>query len=400
MYRFNNDNIITGYIKQLLHSFNLPKCKVFKNVKDFTNYYPTGSSAFGIVKNYKNGQDCILYKNKGDIELRSYYLYDKPYQNITTNLSLFNGLYDSTCHKYLGEYLRFIRDYENINLMSMYNCFANEILISNKAKYLIIPVKHNTTYTIAFEGKKYEYVFTYRSGLENIENLFDIPEERSEDEKVYSTTSYFLKPFKVTSSIGKDELITIGPRAGQYKYACFKEQDYKLVIKLGLTDNDVITVLEGDYTTINQNFTPVQANFDKEIEDPNYNNVNLEKHLSDLQLLDYHLGQKNVNYPFADRLVEYLTDMTILPNDKISNNIIEAKYKVYERYGNNGNLKHTRNKLGVLNSSFTNIDRLRFLDAFSQTKYEYKNSYDLLGYVDKEIEQCLDDETRNPKETD
>ena len=32
MYRYDNNNIITGYIKELLHSFNLPKPKVYKNV--------------------------------------------------------------------------------------------------------------------------------------------------------------------------------------------------------------------------------------------------------------------------------------------------------------------------------------------------------------------------------
>ena len=30
MYRYDNNNIITGYIKELLHSFNLPKPKVYK----------------------------------------------------------------------------------------------------------------------------------------------------------------------------------------------------------------------------------------------------------------------------------------------------------------------------------------------------------------------------------
>lgn len=401
MYKFNNDSIVTGYIKQLLHTFNLPRCKIFKSESDLLNTYPAGAAAFGIIKKYKDNRDCIVYlRADRTIEVRGYYLYNKYYQNLTSNFGLFNSLYDTDCHKYLGEYLRFIRDFSGLNLMSMYNCFSNEILVGKTYKYIIVPVKNKTDYTIAFTGSNYKYVFTYKSKLEDIENIF-VSDQATEYKDVKTTSSTFNKPFKLTSSIGADKTIETGSRVGQKKYAIFNESNYKLVIRIGVNDNDVITVLEGDYSKRNQFFVPIQANYDKELDDKNYDNVDIDQYMSDLQLLDYHLRQNNVNYPFADRLIEYLTDMVILPSDRISNNIIEAKYKVYERYGNNGDEPtQTRKTLGVLNSSFKNIDRLRFLDAFSQTKYQYKNSYDLLGYVDKEIEECLDDETRNPVEED
>lgn len=389
MYKFNNDKVITGYIKQLLHSFNLPKCKVFKSEQDLINYYPEKASCFALIRKYKDNNDCFVRLDDGNVTFKSYYIYGNAYQNLTTNMSLFNSIYDSSCHKYLGEYLRFLRDYKDLNLMGLYNCFANEILVGKDYKYIVVPVKHNTDYTIAFDGSSYDYVLTYNNTLEDIEDIFtniNNPEHNS----IVSKSSKFEKPFVLKTSIGPNKVIETGPRAGNTIYSCFKESQYKLVIRVKVRANDIINVLEGDYTKNNTHFTPVQANYDTELDDKNYDNVDLTPYISNFQLLQ---DKKGVNCPFADRLLEYLTDMVILPGDTISNNVIESKYKVLERYG-----KTPRKKLPVLNDSFPNIYRLRFLDAFSQTKYESKNSYDLLGYVDKEIEQCLDDETRIPKE--
>ena len=183
-------------------------------------------------------------------------------------------------------------------------------------------------------------------------------------------------------------MITGGLNAGKKIYSCFKEQLYKLVIRVKVTDNPVITVLEGDYTKAKQEFAPICANFEKGVD---YSNIDLNNYLSDLQLLDFHLGQKDVSYPFADKLLEYLTGLAITPNDPISQNIIDAKIKFNSKF-----------KLPVIpvNGKFTTNDRLRCLDLFGRSKYWNKRTYDLLGYVDKEIEECLDDETLKIREAD
>lgn len=389
MYKFNNDNIITGYIKQLLHSFNLPTCKVFDTVDEFLDYYPPEVGVMGIVKNYKNNNSYLLYKEGNEIKREQVYALNHEYLNVTTNLGLFNGIYDSSCHKYLGDFLRFVRDYLNIDLMGMYNCFANEILVDDKYKYIIIPMKHNTKYTIAFDGKDYDYLFTYETTLEKIAANFKDNNYKNKLSSGYKKrTSTFLNPFLLTSLIGEDTLITGGLNAGKKIYSCFKEKLYKLVIRVKVMDNPVITVLEGDYTKAKQEFAPICANFEQGVD---YSNIDLNNYLSDLQLLDFHLGQKDVSYPFADRLLEYLTGLAITPDDPISQNIIDAKIKFNSKF-----------KLPVIpvNGKFTANDRLRCLDLFGRSKYWNKSTYDLLGYVDKEIEECLDDETLKIREAD
>lgn len=103
--------------------------------------------------------------------IKKYYYYNQFIPNYTRHLVIKDDIYDSYTHEYLGDYLRFKRDYLGINLMSLYNCFSNRICsrlsISAKLgnnveinfdtsnseyKIYMLPAKLNKDYTIAIES--------------------------------------------------------------------------------------------------------------------------------------------------------------------------------------------------------------------------------------------------------
>lgn len=105
---------------------------------------------------------------------QKYYIYNRYERNYSTTLPISNNEYDSQTHEYLGNYLRFIRDYNKIDLMSLYNCFSNNICeqldvtiptIPGTDKYsasfksdadtykiYMVPVKMFKQYTIAIDS--------------------------------------------------------------------------------------------------------------------------------------------------------------------------------------------------------------------------------------------------------
>ena len=132
MLRINNNNLITGYIKQMLHEFNLPKAKVLKRGMDIYEggYYIYQTGLYRAIKSGAYGPEGdfnSVTKAKDYLYKIDNYVYGKPYLNITKNLEMNSSLYDSYTHSYLGDYLRFYRDYKNIDLMSMYNCFGGDV---------------------------------------------------------------------------------------------------------------------------------------------------------------------------------------------------------------------------------------------------------------------------------
>jgi hypothetical protein len=150
MRKFNTSDLFTGYLKQLLHDFNLPKIKVYS--KKYLDYFKNNSeespeilSSIKYNKNIDGNENLNVryfpYIRQGRIQeyinnkwytlgdyissAPKYYTYNQKILNYTKNLQITSNTYDSYTHEYLGDYLRFHRDYANLNLMPLYNCFSD-----------------------------------------------------------------------------------------------------------------------------------------------------------------------------------------------------------------------------------------------------------------------------------
>ena len=359
-----------------------------------------------------------VHNKNANIHTPNGYAYNLKIRNYTKNLKIQNNVYDSYTHEYLGDYLRFQRDYRNINLMPLYNCFSNTLCprldisfdmvedvidsVTNKVtkkgyvakfdtretnyKIYMIPIKLFQKYTIAidcftdvevccgFYGK-YQYGSAYDTIAEDTYRCFN--------------SMLFNKP------------VLYDPTAGLKKYLdprhpleiAQHETDLKLFIILPISNKSSIVILEGDYTE----YTPstiikrspakdddfivvnnhTQVNFDGDLDE------NIEHLVTPLQLLAQNTG---ISYPFADRLIEYLVGNAVTPVDDISDNIKRAKKVI------NAKTNALRDDGGVWEKIMQLI-----LYNYASNNFNVRINHDILGYVDKDTESYSNGSISQPE---
>lgn len=390
MIKFNDKSIFVGYIKELLHTFNLPNVKVF-------------DSSF-IYEGYTCIKDDYIqeYKGEGNWKEICPYAFNQRILNYTKNLKVENNIYDSHTHAYLGEYLRFIRDYKHLDLMSMYNCFDNTIVPSlnlnwqndseedftfntqDNYKIYAIPVKFNKNYTVAFSANTpVELVCgIYHKGIIEIESSSLLYKE------TYKKIPFndFKKPF-IYNKLNKEVL--------KLKELVQYEDELKLFIKLPINNNTSIVVLEGEFLNTNNKYLSIGKTDDNsqpkqvwkhartiynfaDLNDLDINNLNFS---SSLQLLELN---SNFSYPFADRLVEYLVDNPITNIEEISDNIKRVQESLVKRRKDS-----EAEKTGLENYKHSGLWEDRYKAVLYNIAAEeglLDSKFDILGYVDKDIE--------------
>lgn len=438
MKKFNNNDMFTGYLKQLLHDFNLPKIKVYtKKHQEYFKKYNIESpeilttqvadktpssidSSIVVTKNIR----YFPYLKDGEIQeyinnnwqnigqkLKSFpktYTYGDKILNYTKNLVVDNNIYDSYTHEYLGDYLRFQRDYTGINLMPLYNCFSNrscdklsyqwnlgskedddsiqkvEFKTSDQNyKIYMLPIKLFETYTIAIDSSTPVELCCgiYGDYQDTRDKFINIP--RLTYKKIGQCT--FSNPFiydaltynqddkinTLLESLSEPDLIELAQN----------ECDLKLFIKIPKDNVSTIVILEGDYRSWNNYIWRFG-----ETKKTNKTIINIDKDLSNLdiplitnlQLLKFNTKEQ---HPFADRLIEYLTGNAITSaDDEIYDNIRRAQKALWL----NTNTNNFRPNIWGLWS--TNMNKL-FYEYINSNQDKYDVNHDILGYVDKDVEK-------------
>lgn len=459
MFKYNNTHTFTGYLKQFLSSFNLPACKIYtqefvKHVERTGKEDPRVLESFDALSDEKlavrinylrNNEIYNYFWKKADIGRNTaswqqnsdkHYSSEKFIPSLVRNLNSPGVNYDTKTHEYLGDYLRFLRDYHNINLMSLYNCFTDKIYNNVNFSFVInpestkqikavfnsqdpgyriyaIPVKLFAEYTIAIDSSH---------GIELFCGLYNTNLDMSDKAEVLAARTYqkinkatFRQPFlyeklKIEHWPAEKDFKDGTVRTDVYTRwdITNRERDFRLFIKVPTSCRSTITILEGDFRAFNNiKYAPLKGNltyqrnhsvmnFNTGSDKVDLNSYNF-KPISQLQLLAFNTGE---SYPFADRLVEYLSGSVITPIDEISDNIKRVQqvmnqnkyyFKIdglwedkmqnilYDYMINAGPIEVNK-ETGKL------VDRRR--GYHNRLGYTTKSTqFDILGYVDKDTEK-------------
>jgi hypothetical protein len=470
MFKFNNTHIFTGYLKQLLSSVNIPMCKIY--TREFAQHFErTGKEDPRIIESFdtlstdrlatyvnylkdnevynyfwkssNNEEDNFGHNNNYWKRVSTlYYDSEKVFPGLTKTLYSPGRFYDTVTHEYLGEYLRFLRDYYNINLMSLYNCFNNKICNNinstfmlnpdadkenrinitfnsqdSKYKLYAIPVKLFENYTIAIDCNQGIELFCgwYSTNIEKTDKTQDLFLKTYE--KINKTI--FNQPFvydkldvknwsfyKTDFNVDEKSNLHINNKLVNRWDMANREKDLRLFIRVPVSCKSSIVILEGKFNDYNNfKYCPKQDVASESWEyKQNRTILNFENSythnegftpINKLQLLAFNTGE---SYPFADRLIEYLSNSAITPIDQIPDNIKRAQ-KVMEDnsyyFNTEGLWEDKMQKIlydYLLNPKPADVNKNNESDETRRnsktTGYVRKSTlYDILGYVDRDAEK-------------
>lgn len=410
MQKFFTTTLVSKFIKYLLMNTPLPTCS-FLNDSDImveSNLYVYKGHVYkctktGVFKGSQRdlfgflccsdlitcGNELVVSDDIHPISDKFLAEYDILYpitegENIyglTEEFISTRGWYDADTHRKLGDYLRFLRSQYGLNLMSLYNCFSNIFVndidltsgklqesVNKRYKVTLVPIKFNRTYTVALDT----FVPIYMKPV-----IYDGKLLRDSDNKFLYNSSMEVK--KVSHAKFSDPM-TIN--ITNYDKELQKmENDLYLAIQIPVNISSPIVVLEGQYSRYTSN----------NIWDEKMYNSSIEPYIDSvmtggcsLLITPPSVISKNNPFamtssiPFSDRLIEYLVRHTIDSRESLTENIdkVVSALDLSRRYSS----EWSNEIRGLL---FKRYMALR--DKRDELVYD-----DILGYVDKDIEDAID----------
>lgn len=306
--------------------------------------------------------------------------------------------YDEETHLKLGEYLRYLNNMYDLDLMPLYNCFnyklANNVTLyqyreqlangtsrvvsgvsevkSSKTKTYLVPIKFDKIYTIALESSfpvQMKAVF-YNNGIMTDPSGQLYLSEYLDEAVINYNSMQFNDP--ITYSLTNEQAVKtdLFGTTSHYPMLHKYERYLYLAIQVSADNNSSLAVLEGDYTHLSNRSVTDIIGIERDVNTADAVSSMLTSKLSLLEVND------GVHHPFADKLIQYLLRNTIDTREYIDENVAQIEQAV----------NYTPPYQGMWD------DNLRYLlfDRYMKlTKYDDLKFTDILGYVDDDIERAV-----------
>ena len=425
--KFSTNTLMSGFIKNLLSTQEIPLLdSVFTGdtlIEGCTYLYKRY-----IIRCVESGRLDILETDilyPSDIVYPSVFIFPKTGMKIarfkvidyfdenthhkyTYNYHSTCNEYDSQTHLHLGNYLRFIKGYYELDLMPFYNCFTNEYAEDISLNYLPATttrkyIKPSDVLKCGTETKVEEGLYvggveliltnTNESSTDKLNSDFKVLSVPIKFNKSYTIAIECATPVQMravvmnksgmiltqdgktftddlnTSSIVYNSLSFNSPV--QYRVETFdklmysQERNLKLLIQLPVNNTSSIVILEGDYTKNDMIKTDKnQVRKYPEIINPALLTLNNQR-----------------TYAFSNRLIEYLLLNVVTPSESISGNI----KRFQEALANQDSIYFKEDKNpGIWNNSMR-AATMRLVKKYHK-EYLLK---DQDGYLNRDLENML-----------
>lgn len=412
---FYKSTLSTTFLKSVLYNTEIPMINTVSSgdylVKDGiyivenyivrcteSGYYLPSLDKLNVVGNMHVGDilsgDYNSEPPRCAFDKLQYYTFGDKVTNVTKRYVPNSSSYDSFTHKYIGDYLRAVRDLYKIDLMGLYNCFDYELLKNiylasdgvhlEKNEYfkvIAVPIKYNKTYSIFIDCKDVTIMPMLMNAIGPVKyignNALLIGQYPDYFKPITISSMSFKHPHlykfdleKNTTTIRQGntfvEDITYIDDATKLELYQYQKYLY-LLIQMPVRCESSIVVLEGDFTQTPQYIADI-THIDSV--DPQVLTDNL---YSTPNLCAINDGKQ---YAFSNLLIEYLTHNVITNRDVIDSNITAAQ----ELVGNN--------KLEFDSGVWSNKLRYAIYREYLKSPAKFEK-YDKMGYVDSDTEKYL-----------